>query len=61
MRPDTIGPGVFSRTSIDIVRVGGVAADDCQRARCEPGAPRSARMPSKTDMSRVGLPSIART
>ena len=27
----------------------------------EPGAPRSARMPSHTDISRVGLSSMART
>jgi hypothetical protein len=27
----------------------------------EPGAPRNSRMPSKTDISRVGLPSMTRT
>jgi hypothetical protein len=44
---------------LDLVRFGRVAADDRQRDG-DPGAPRSSRVPSYTDISRVERPSIPR-
>ena len=56
----TSGPATLSLHEHDFVRIGGVAANDGQRDLRARPCRAARRVPSKTDMSRVGLPSIAR-
>ena len=57
--PVTTAAGAFSRTRSTCFGSAALPRITVSVTR-EPGVPRSSRMPSNTDMSRVGLPSIAR-